>query len=75
MTSDEAADWLRQVDGTVFRARQTDDDERFVAMVRTPRVAGRNGKIILAFGESYEEAARAAEEQWQSIWRTISTTH
>ena len=76
MTSSEALAWLTQVDGTVFHNKhQTDHDNAWVAVVRTPTLNGRNGRIILAFGESLEVAASAAEKEWQQMWQKISLVH
>lgn len=72
----EALRWLKQVDGTVYHNRnQADDENAFVAVVHTPSANGRVGKIILAFGESVQEAAGAAEEQWNSLWQDLSSSH
>ena len=82
MTSSEALAWLTQVDGTVFHNKhQTDHDNAWVAVVRTPTLNGlnglngRNGRIILAFGQSLEVAASAAEKEWQQMWQKISLVH
>ena len=76
MTSSEALAWLTQVDGTVFHNKhQTDHNNAWVAVVRTPTLNGRNGRIILAFGQSLEVAARAAEKEWQQMWQKISLVH
>ena len=72
----EALRWLRQVDGTVYHNRnQADDENAYVAVVRTPGANGQVGKIILAFGETVQEAAGAAEQQWDSLWRELSSSH
>lgn len=76
MNRNEAIDWLKQVQGTVYRnPREHEVEHAWVAMVRTPPAAGRSGKIILAFGDTLEGAAHAAEAQWQQIWSRISRTH
>lgn len=68
--------WLRQVDGTVYHNRNGADGENaWVAVVRTPSANGKVGKIILAFGESIQEAAGAAEEEWNALWSRISAEH
>ncbi len=75
-TEQEALRWLRQVDGTVYHNRNDADGENaFVAVVRTPPSNGKTGKIILAFGESIQEAAGAAEEEWNTLWSSMSVTH
>lgn len=77
LASEQAAlRWLRQVDGTVYHNRNDADGENaFVAVVRTPAAQGKTGKIILAFGESIQEAAGAAEQEWTTVWSSISVTH
>lgn len=76
MTCTEALAWLTQVDGTVFHNKhETDRESAWVAVVRTPRLNGRNGKVILAFGASPEVAASAAEREWQQMWEAISLVH
>ena len=72
----EALRWLKQVDGTVYHNRNDADGENaWVAVVRTPSANGKVGKIILAFGESIQEAAGAAEEEWNTLWSSISVKH
>jgi len=68
--------WLEQVAGTVYHNRQDLECEKaWVAVVRTPAAHGNAGKIIMAFGETIEEAAGAAEEEWNSLWSGLSATH
>ncbi|MDP6979759.1 MAG: hypothetical protein QF570_14325 [Myxococcota bacterium] len=75
-TEQDALRWLRQVEGTVYHNRNDADGENaWVAVVHTPPANGRTGKIILAFGESIQEAATAAEEEWTSVWSSMSATH
>ena len=75
-TEHDALRWLKQVDGTVYHNRQDNNgDNAWVAVVRTPAANGNVGKIILAFGETIQEAAGAAEEEWNSLWAGISVTH
>ncbi|MCP4038714.1 MAG: hypothetical protein GY944_00300 [bacterium] len=72
----DALRWLKQVDGTVYHNRnQADGDNAWVAVVRTPPAHGKAGKLILAFGESIQEAAGAAEEEWNALWSSISARH
>ncbi len=72
----EALRWLRQVEGVVYHNRNdADGDNAWVAVVRTPAASGKTGKIILAFGESIQEAAGAAEEEWNALWTSMSATH
>ena len=64
MTADEAIDWLRRVDGELFRtprgARCT-----WVAVVRAPRGGRQAARLIVALGESPEEATSTAARQWR----------
>ena len=68
--------WLEQVDGIVYHNRNQEDDESaFVAVVNTPAANGQVGKVILAFGETIQEAAAAAEEEWNNLWSNLSANH
>lgn len=68
--------WLVQVDGVVYHNRNHGDDENaFVAVVNTPAAIGQVGKVILAFGETIQEAAGVAEEEWNNLWSTLSANH
>jgi hypothetical protein len=65
MTADEAIAWLRQVDGELYRTpRGTGDRAAWVAVVRAPRPA-RASRLIVALGESLEEATSTAARQWR----------
>lgn len=76
MSRDEAIDWLREVDGQLYRNnRHPSGREAWVAIVRTPRSAGRRGKLIVALGGSMEEAASAAAGQWDELWRSFGASH
>ena len=76
MTSRQAIDWLRQVDGHLYRNKRHASGKRaWVAVVRTPRSGARNGKLIVALGASMEEATAAAEDEWQRIWREHGQPH
>ncbi len=76
MTPEKALGWLRQVKGQLYRNnRHSSGTEAWVAVVRTPRSGARNGRLIIALGSSMEEAAAAAEGQWQEIWQGMSQTH
>ena len=76
MTSEQAIDWLRQVNGHLYRNKQHASGKRaWVAVVRTPRSGARNGKLIVALGATMEEATAAAEGQWQRIWQELSQAH
>ena len=72
----DALRWLKQVDGTVYHNRNNADGENtWVAVVRTPAGNGTTGKIILAFGETIQEAASAAESEWNVLWSSLSVQH
>ena len=72
----DALRWIKQVDGTVYQNRNhADGDNAWVAVVRTPAANGKAGKIILAFGETIQEAAGAAESEWNTLWSTLSAQH
>ncbi len=76
MTSEEATAWIRQVGGVVYHNKESEDAENaWVAVVRTPAAGGKAGKIILAFGETLEDATCAAEAQWDEIWGDLSQVH
>ena len=77
LTTEQAAlRWLKQVEGTVYHNRNgADSGNAWVAVVRTPAANGRTGKIILAFGESIQEAAGAAESEWNTLWSNLSAQH
>ncbi len=76
MTNHEAAEWLRQVDGRLFRTPEKEDGaQAWVAMVRTPRAGLESGKLIIALGASMLEATTAAATQWQTQWNRLSDFH
>ena len=76
MTPEQAIQWLEQVGGELYQSRNTGEDRTaWVAVVRTPRLAGRRGKLIIALGASMLEATVAAEDQWQKLWQELRTTH
>ena len=75
MTQNEALRWLKQVDGSIFHNSEIDDENAWVAVVRTPAPQGKAGKIILAFGETLSAAAAAAEEEWETLWESFGVTH
>ena len=65
MTADEAIAWLRQVDGELYRTpRGAGERAAWVAVVRAPRAA-RASRLIVALGESLEEATATAARQWR----------
>ena len=70
MTADQALSWLQQVGGELYHSRKAEPgNTAWVAVVRTPSMGGRRGKLIIALGSSMQEAASAAEDQWQRLWR------
>jgi hypothetical protein len=76
MKPDEALQWLRQVQGQLYRNNRHDSGKQaWVAVVRSPRAGARKGKLIIALGDSMEEATTAAEGQWQRLWGGHSRTH
>lgn len=76
MSRDEAVQWLHEVEGELYRTpRSHAEGTAWVAVVRTPRSGPEPGKLIIALGETLQEAATAAASQWRSVWRTISELH
>ncbi len=68
--------WLRDAGGVLYHNQNASDEtQSWAALVRTPRAAGRTGKLILAFGESRGAAVAAARERWQEVWTTLSGVH
>ncbi len=71
-TRTEADSWLAQVQGKSLRnPNDLDGSRSWVVIVRTPGLGPRSGKLIVAFGHSFEDATAAAEERWQEIWETF----
>jgi hypothetical protein len=76
MTADEAAAWLRQVGGELYRTPPSyGEGQAWVAVVRSPGAGGRRGPLIVALGASVLEATAAAAEQWRQLWRRLSAIH
>ena len=76
MTADEAAAWLRQVRGELYRTPQSySDHQAWVAVVRPPGAGGRRGPLIVALGGTAQEATAAAAEQWHQLWQQLSAIH
>ncbi len=76
MTNQQALAWIKQVGGVVYHNKKSEEpDNAWVAVVRTPHAGGKPGKLILAFGETLENAAGAAEAQWDEIWSDLSLVH
>jgi hypothetical protein len=70
VTADQALSWLQQVGGELYHSRKAEPaNTAWVAVVRTPSLGARRGKLIIALGSSMQEAASAAEDQWQRLWR------
>ena len=76
MTPEEALGWIKQVNGVIYHNKdEIDADNTWVAVVRTPSAGPKVGRIILAFGESLDAAAGAAEAQWDQIWDGLTSIH
>lgn len=76
MTAEKALEWLHQVNGQLYRNnRHSSGRQAWVAVVRTPPAGTRNGRLIIALGSSMEEAASAAEGQWQRVWEGLGPAH
>ena len=76
MTRDEAMAWLEQVEGELYRTPGLrTGGEAWVAVVRTPGQGARRGQLIAALGESLQEAASAAANQWRQCWQSLSEFH
>jgi hypothetical protein len=76
MTAQEAAAWLRDVGGELYRTPpKHGGGKAWVAVVRSPDVSGRRGPLIVALGENMQEATAAAAQQWREVWRQISAIH
>ena len=75
-TAGEAAAWLRQVGGELYRTPPSyGAGQAWVAVVRPPGANGRGGWLIVALGGSVLEATSAAAEQWRQIWQRLSAVH
>lgn len=76
MNPDEALEWLREVNGQLYRNKPHPTGKNaWVAVVRTPRAGTKRGKLIIALGDSMEEATSAAEGQWQRLWERLGASH
>jgi hypothetical protein len=76
MTNVDALAWLLQVDGRLYQTKaKSAKPDAWVAVVRVPGAVARKGKLIVALGESAEEATTVAEEQWQTLWEDLSKLH
>lgn len=74
MTADEAIAWLRRVDGELFRTPRG-ARAAWVAVVRAPRGDRRPARLIVALGESPEEATATAARQWREELATAGPLH
>jgi hypothetical protein len=73
MTQEQAISWLQQVGGALYHSRRSQAGHAaWVAVVRTPWTGPRRGKLIIAMGSTMQEAAAAAEDQWQKFWQDPS---
>lgn len=76
MSAQEAIEWLREVEGRLYRSGPDPSGRSaWVAVVRVPGRAGARGKLVIAIGETLEEAATSAEEQWQRLWSDLGPVH
>ena len=76
MTFDEALDWIQQVDGKLFQnPKKANENDEWVAVVRTPGPGHSNGRVIIAAGRTLQQATAAAESQWNDLWEKISRIH
>ena len=76
MTHNQAIAWIQQVNGRLFQTpRRANKIDAWVAVVQVPAAGVRSSKLIVALGGSLEEAADAAEVQWQTLWDDLSTIH
>jgi hypothetical protein len=74
MTADEAIAWLRRVDGELFRTPRG-PRATWVAVVRAPRGDRRPPRLIVALGESLEEATATAARQWREELGSAGPLH
>jgi hypothetical protein len=76
MTNVEALAWLLQVDGRLYQTKaESAKPDAWVAVVQVPGAGARKSKLIVALGDSAEEATTVAEEQWQTLWEDLSKLH
>ena len=76
MTPEQAMSWLQQVGGELYQSRHAGEGRAaWVAVVRTPQLAERRSKLIIALGSTMLEATAAAEDQWQKLWQELGTAH
>ncbi len=76
MTQKEAVEWLTAVDGQLYKSSlRNDKPESWVAVVHTPRNGTETAKLIIALGETLQEATAAAESQWREQLSRLSGMH
>lgn len=76
MGTEEALSWLREVEGRLYRSGpDPGGHSAWVAVVRTPGAPGGRGKLIIALGDTLEEATGTALTQWQRLWRALGPVH
>lgn len=76
MAPEDAIVWLREVRGRLYRSGPNAEGRTaWVAVVRVPGRQGARGKLIIALGDSLEEATASAEEQWQRLWGSLGPVH
>lgn len=76
MTRDEALDWIQQVDGKLYQnPRKADDVDAWVAVVRSPTAGPWGDKVIITSGRTLQQAAAAAEQQWNDLWEKLGPAH
>ena len=68
--------WLREVEGSLYRSGpDASGRSAWVAVVPTPGRPGTRGKLIIALGDTLEEATASAEQQWQRLWDALGPVH
>ncbi len=68
MTQEEAVEWLTAVNGQLYKSSLTiDKPESWVAVVRTESSTSENAKLIIALGETMQDATSAAISQWRDL--------
>jgi hypothetical protein len=67
MTKSEAIEWLKAVDGELYRTPPGRRGRRaWVAVVTTPASGRAPAQRIIALGETIQEATCSAAEQWRA---------
>jgi hypothetical protein len=80
MTPEQAVSWLRDVDGELYRTKPGRGGRKaWVAVVRAPRpgtsASPGAGRLIVALGETLQEAASAAARRWRDAFREVGPLH